>query len=163
MVENLHESHVLQMLDKTEYIALGVGKRIEPSPPLMNNDDDFVTATEFDRLAGTLLQVDHKARLLQYSGARDTDPQVFQFLFLHSFAGALASAFLSGFFFPQFAGPFPAAREEQRGQGRGRQGADLHRAAAQLPLPPAARKRHPKEEKGRFNDPAHIRRDQIRR
>nr|ASK47330.1 hypothetical protein [Agrobacterium tomkonis] len=53
---------------------------------------------------------------------------------------------------PAICGTVSGGREEQRGQGRGWQSADLHSApdelpaAAQLPLPPAARKRHQGEE-----------------
>ncbi|WP_323055393.1 hypothetical protein [Brucella intermedia] len=90
---------MVEVLDEAEDVALRLGQGIEPSPPLMDDDDDLGPASILDRPAGALLHVDRKAGLLEHDCARNTVPQVFQFIFLRYPAGALASAFLSGFFF----------------------------------------------------------------
>ncbi|MDE3819705.1 hypothetical protein I7F98_25420 [Sinorhizobium meliloti] len=61
------------------------------------DDDDFRTAPILYRLASAFLHIDRKTGFLQHDCADDPVPQVFQFSFLHYSAGALASAFLSGF------------------------------------------------------------------
>ena len=134
---------------RAEDVALRVGQGIEPSPPLVDDDDDLGPASILDRFARAFFHVDRKAGLLKHDCARNTVPHFFKFVFLHYPAGALASAFLSGFFISRSL----RDRFRRSAKSKGGKGAAGNQqiytsapaavpAAAKLPLPPAARKRH---------------------
>ena len=61
----LEKVDMVEMLDKTEHVALRIAERIEPSAPLMGDDDDLTSAAKLHRPARTFLLVDGKAHLLE--------------------------------------------------------------------------------------------------
>ncbi|WSH29532.1 hypothetical protein U8P75_25705 (plasmid) [Rhizobium beringeri] len=56
------KSDMIEMLDKPEHIAFRIAERIEPSAPLMRNDDDFTATAKLDRPPAAFLDVDGRRR-----------------------------------------------------------------------------------------------------
>lgn len=69
MLQRLGKPDALEMRDECKHIALRIAKRIEPSLPLMGQDDDFRCPSVFDRAPCAFLGVDRKSRRLKHSDA----------------------------------------------------------------------------------------------
>ncbi|MCY1366223.1 hypothetical protein D9M69_531070 [compost metagenome] len=61
------KSDMIEMLDKSEHISFRIAKRVEPSAPLMGDDDDLARSAKLHRPPGTLLHIDGETRLLKNS------------------------------------------------------------------------------------------------
>lgn len=127
---------MIEMLDKSEYIAFCIAERVEPSARLMGDDDDLAPSAKLDRPPGTLLHIDREARLLENGSTAHLVAQRLYFLSVHAFSSlpSLPVILRAGF--------LPAAKSKG-----GKGACDNCRimqypAAAKPPLRPAARKRH---------------------
>ncbi|MBB3525997.1 hypothetical protein FHX03_005369 [Rhizobium sp. BK456] len=109
---------MVEMLDKPEYVAFRIAERIEPSAPLMRDDDDFTVTAKLDRPPGAFLDVDGEARPFENGRATDPFAQRFYVSSLHFISDrpAIGPRCL---LCPSFRGHPSASREEQRRQGRG--------------------------------------------
>jgi hypothetical protein len=122
---------MLEQTGKSENISLVVTQRIKPAAAFMRDYDDFRASAEFYRPARAFLHVDREPGLLKKGCAAHSLAQLFYFFSFHGFPDRLRS-FLN--LTPRIIGGTPSGRrEEQRGQGRGRQGATLHRPQRSFP------------------------------
>ena len=89
-IERCGKWKAIEVLDKAEHVALGVGQGIEPPLAIMDDDNDVVAAAILYRAAGAFLGVDGKTRRFQHRAAGDFSPQLFQVCFFHSYSAFLA-------------------------------------------------------------------------
>jgi hypothetical protein len=85
----------------------------------MNDDDDLRGTAIFDRLAGTLLEVEREAGTFQHRGAGDLILQLFQLGFFHSSPRALTRSLLFDSR-PTQSGQDPKAAKSKAGKGAAR-------------------------------------------